>query len=75
MAYFYGMLQGNRGEATRVGTKTSGVTTYTASWEGAVRSRAYIKDGKDYVTVELVPWRGAGSHRILYEGPISGRRR
>lgn len=37
MAHFYGTLQGNRGEASRLGTKDSGITTYAASWEGAVR--------------------------------------
>ena len=72
MAHFYGTLQGNRGEATRMGSKASGLTTYAASWKGAVRVTVYIHDGKDWVDVSLVQWRGAGTNRTLYNGPVSG---
>lgn len=72
MAHFYGTLRGSRGGATRGGTKQSGLTTSTASWEGAVQVQAYEKNGVDYVMVSLTPWRGAGVNRVLYDGPISG---
>ena len=75
MSHFYGTLQGNRGSATRCGSKESGITTYTASWEGAVRTAAYYDEqtNTDMVIVELVPWHGAGTERRLYSGPISGK--
>lgn len=71
MSAFYGTIQGNRGEATRCGSKNSGMETYCASWSGAVRSFAYVgEDGTDMVRVELTPWRGSGVRHTLYEGPI-----
>ena len=41
MSHFYGTLQGNRGEATRCGTKNSGLVTYAASWSGAIRTHLW----------------------------------
>ena len=38
MSHFYSKIQGNRGEATRCGTKDSGVTATAASWTGAIRT-------------------------------------
>ena len=75
MADFYGTLQGNRGQATRMGTKKTGIETYTASWKGAVRAHAYYNSAKktDWVRVELTPWQGNGISKVLYEGPIGGR--
>jgi hypothetical protein len=72
MSHFYGTLQGNRGEGTRGGTKASGMTTYCASWEGAVVCRAWHNKttGKDMITVEKVPWHGAGENKLLYDGLI-----
>jgi len=53
MSHFYGTLQGNRGEATRCGTKKSGIETYAASWKGAIRCHTYINaKGQDCVIVE-----------------------
>jgi len=70
MSHYYGTIQGNRGEATRCGTKNSGMETYCASWKGAVRCMAYIKDGVDYVRVEKTMWQGCGECKLLYDGPI-----
>ena len=75
MSHFYGTVQGNRGEATRGGSKNSGLTTNTASWEGAVMSHVWYNEekGEDWVTVCLRPWQGVGSNIDLYRGPISGK--
>jgi len=73
MAHFYGVLNGSRGEATRCGTKSSGLTSIAASWAGAVQTRLFIRDGIDYAEVSLRPWQGSGSNRILYCGPVSGQ--
>lgn len=74
MSQFYGALQGNRGSATRCGTKGSGMLTHCASWEGAVRCSAYYDEAtkKDRVKVELVQWHGNGTSRVLYDGNING---
>jgi len=75
MSHFYGSCQGNRGEVTRGGSKSSGYITVAASWEGCVRTYLWYNEDKDedWCTVRLAPWRGAGQNRILYEGPVSGR--
>ena len=74
MSHFYGTVQGNRGEASRGGSKDSGMTTYCASWSGAVRCEAYIDEfGVDCVMVELTRWHGIGRCKVLYRGPIGGK--
>jgi hypothetical protein len=72
MSHCYGVLNGSRGEATRCGTKSSGMTATAASWQGAVSVSLYERDGIDYARVSLTPWQGAGTDRVLYDGPVSG---
>jgi hypothetical protein len=73
MSHFYATMQGNRGQGSRCGTKASGLVTYTASWEGAVKVVLEEHDGVDYATVKLVPWYGEGTEQVLYRGPVSGK--
>jgi hypothetical protein len=70
MSHFYGTLQGSRGEATRCGTKGSGVVTHAASYEGAVRVGLYHYEGKDYARVSLTTWCNAGIEKEIYHGPV-----
>lgn len=74
MAHFYGTIQGARGEASRLGSKTSGLDVKAASWAGAVSVRLYRneRDGMDCARVSLVPWHGAGITSLLYDGPVGG---
>jgi len=74
MAQFWGTIKGARGEASRLGHKASGLDTYAASWQGAVSVRLWhdAKTGRDMAQVELTTHRGAGVHRSLYRGPVSG---
>lgn len=72
MAHFYGLLQGNRGQASRLGTKASGLSVTAASWSGAIDVDLYERDGVDYARVTLKPWQGQGTRRDLYDGPVSG---
>lgn len=75
MSHFYGTLQGSRGQASRCGTKKSGMVTYCASWSGAIRCHAYFNDkGEDCVRVEKTTWHGYGDNKILYEGKIGKER-
>ena len=37
MSYFYGYLTGNRGTATRCGSRSSGINAYIRSWSNDVR--------------------------------------
>jgi len=75
MSYFYGTLKGNRGEATRCGSKESGMETHCASWQGAIRCFAYAReDGIDCVTIERILWHGRGKYKLLYDGPIGDKK-
>lgn len=73
MAQFRGTIQGRRGEASRLGDK-SGLLVEAASWEGKVSVRLYHDNasGKDFAHVSLAPHHGAGTSRVLYNGPVSG---
>ena len=74
MAHFLAAIKGHRGEASRLGTKRSGLDATAASWQGAVEVRLWhdAKTGRDMARVSLTPWHGAGSHKPLYYGPVSG---
>lgn len=73
MAHFRGTLQGTRGEASRLGTKSSGLRVEAASWQGKVVTKLFEQDGKDFAEVWLLPHDGQGTSRQLYSGPVSGK--
>jgi len=72
MSHFYGVLQGNRGQATRCGTKKSELRVTAASWQGAVEIRLWHdpETDKNMVSVYKRSWHGAGIWKILYKGPV-----
>ena len=52
MSAFYGMIQGNRGPATRGGSKNSGYKASAQSWDGSVITYLdYDKNGKLIITL------------------------
>lgn len=52
MATFYGMVEGNRGPATRVGSASSGIHTAAQSWDGSVSVKLRYYDDELMVHVE-----------------------
>ena len=74
MAHFYGTVKGQRGEASRLGSKQSRLETVAASWQGSVRVYLYHDDetGNDMARVSLQPWQGEGTSATVYDGPVSG---
>jgi len=69
MARFFGLVQGSRGQATRLGHQ--GLLTYCASHSGAIVCQAHVKDGADWVRVLRIPWRrSGGDFVVLYDGPM-----
>ena len=74
MAQYFAAIKGQRGEASRLGSKKSGIDATVASWQGAVDVRLWHdqKTGRDMARVSLIPWHGVGSSRLLYYGPASG---
>ena len=75
MAHFYGVVRNDRGQATRCGHRQTGLITIAASWNGCVHTTLTVRDGKDWATVELRQWKGAGPQPaiIVYDGPIAGQ--
>lgn len=65
MAHFYGSIQGQRGEATRLGSKNSGLTAITAGWTGAISVTLSHRDGKDVATIYRQPHKSSGGNTIL----------
>ena len=54
MAQFYGSIQGNRGEATRMGTKSSGIEGHIRGWDIGARVHCHVNDkGQDVVSVSI----------------------
>lgn len=54
MAQFYAAIQGNRGEATRMGTKQSGLWAHIRGWHIGCRAEmSHGSDGHDYITIFL----------------------
>ena len=74
MARFLGSVQGSRGETSRLGDAASGLRTIASSGIGAVEVQLIDCDGTDWVTVSLLQWYGIEAARVLYNGPVSGRR-
>lgn len=73
MAHFYATIQGNRGEVSRMGTASSGILADIASRSGSVHVELWQhENGKDYATISLRPWKGAGKDKMLYQGPVNG---
>jgi len=44
MAQFYGSLQGNRGTATRMGTKNSGIEAHVRGWHTGIKIVCYVDE-------------------------------
>ena len=72
MAHFYGSVKGNRGEATRGGSKYSGYTSYCAGWGGGIEVRLWHDPdgGMDHYTVCQVAHCGKGIEREIARGIV-----
>lgn len=54
MSHFYGYLTGNRGTATRCGSKKSGIHAHIRSWSNDVRAILKEDDnGKDILILDI----------------------
>ena len=68
MSQFYANIQGGRGEATRAGSKSSGLWGHIRGWEvGATVDLLHI-GGKDVVRVYATPGtNGPGARKLIAE--------
>ena len=66
MARFYGDVQGNRGEATRMGTPSSGISAHIRGWSIGIKVSCYVdEDGRDFC--EAYPTGGSSDPSIDYK--------
>lgn len=71
MSHFYGTLNGNRGGASRCGSKASGLSAIAASWAGAVKVYVYVdQQGRDCYVVYQDTWQGAGIKQDIARGVL-----
>ena len=60
MAEFRGTVQGNRGEASRLGHKSSGLTTECNTWNFGVRCRAVYNEFTERNEIVVFSTSGSG---------------
>jgi hypothetical protein len=68
-----GGVQGQAGEATRLGSKNSGLTVWAAGWGGRIEVKVWHDDesGRDLFEVrEAQHVNGAGREKLLVSGVI-----
>ena len=67
MAHFYGEIQGNRGEATRMGTKDSGFSGHIRGWKvgGSVNCNYNESKDRDEVSIYATGGSGYGNNEHL----------
>ena len=62
MAHFYASIQGNRGEATRMGTPNSGIEGHIRGWNIGCSVRCFVgTDGVDRVRVSITSGSNGGA--------------
>lgn len=70
MARFRGTIQGDRGEASRLGHQV--LEVYAGSWSGGVHVQMYARANQDWAIIEA---RGHGDHTnpqgTIFDGPVS----
>ena len=67
MAHFRATIRGNRGMASRLGTKSSGIEAYVDGWKVGVRVCIYNQDGRDHIVI----YRTKGSEDCSAYGQIA----
>jgi hypothetical protein len=75
MSHFYGIVKGQAGEATRLGSKSSGLQTTAASWAGAVKVILWHddRDDLDHYRAYATSWHGAGEDFEIGTGIVGCR--
>jgi hypothetical protein len=65
MSEFYGRIQGGRGEATRCGSKVSGISATVESWTSVLATTMHDMDGEHRTYIDL---HGKHGMSVLYVG-------
>lgn len=68
MSAFYGMVQGNRGAATRGGSRTSGFKATAQSWDGSIITRMYYGDADELMVMIEYAEGSATYGKLIFNG-------
>ena len=71
MARFYATMQGNRGEASRIGTPNSGIYAHVRGWRVGARVNCYADGDNDGVSIRAT----GGSTGHISDFPIANLKR
>ncbi len=75
MSEFYATIQGNRGSATKGGSKASGIFAVAQSWDGSVRTDLFYRNDVLWCTITFSSGSTAASTGVpVYDGPLHGLR-
>ena len=72
MAAYRAVIQGMRGEASRLGSKASGVRASAATWKTRIEVSYFGNPDDPQVSVAAVSASSGRTLRTLYQGPESG---
>ena len=67
MARFYASIKGSRGEATRMGSASSGISGHVRGWDVGARVEVDDENGQDVVRVYRTGGSNGGSGELLAE--------
>lgn len=72
MAHFLGTVQGMRGEASRLGSKNSGMRVRANGWRAGVNVMLYVNEaGEDCARVTITGGStGARPSKDIFDGPL-----
>ena len=71
MASLYGSLQGCRGEATRCGSKSSGVRASVQSWQGSLISYMDLDDNENpIITLKTSGGSSSYGNETIFRGSL-----
>ena len=73
MAQFMGYVKGQRGEATRLGSKNSGLVVRANGWESGIKVEATVDiEGRDVFWVEITGGSNKGKSATLLGKLVAG---
>ena len=74
MSHFYGIVSGqSRTEATRRGSKKSGISASIGSWSGGISVALWYDETEnvDRYSINLIPWQGVGKSAFVQQGILN----
>lgn len=72
MSHFYARIpvSARKTIASARGHTSTGIVTQAASWNGAIETELFEKDGEDWYIVRQIPWHGSGCGYVIATGKV-----